>query len=194
MSYWKKIEYEIVLKDSLTVIRNCPGCGRKTRFVTTKKFRVNANGGKLDVWLIYQCEECRHTHNLTIYERRKVSSIPKEEYQCFLDNEERLVERYGRNMQLFQKNKESVDLESLSYDIVKRKEIADDDDSGEELVLVIHNPYGLKIRPEKQIAEVCGLSRSQTKSLLAEGKIRLDHSLAQILSVSMDADLICEDK
>ena len=47
-----------------------------------KKFRVNANGNILDIWLIYQCVECKHTLNLAIYERKKASSITKEEYQC----------------------------------------------------------------------------------------------------------------
>ncbi|MCI9334641.1 MAG: DUF1062 domain-containing protein [Lachnospiraceae bacterium] len=36
----------------------------------------------MDVWLIYQCAECKHTLNLAIYKRQKVSSIPKEQYQC----------------------------------------------------------------------------------------------------------------
>ena len=83
MSYLKKIEYEIILKDSFWVIRSCPKCGRKTHFKNTKKFRINANGNKLDVWLIYQCAECKHPLNLSIYERQKASSIPKEEYQRF---------------------------------------------------------------------------------------------------------------
>lgn len=85
MSYLRKIEYEIVLKDSFWVIRSCPKCGRKTHFRNTNKFRINANGNKLDVWLIYHCTECKHTLNIAIYERKKVSSIPKEEYQCFLE-------------------------------------------------------------------------------------------------------------
>lgn len=58
MSYLTKIEYEIALNDSLSVIWGCSKCGAKTRFRNTKKFRVNANGNKLDVWLIYQCENC----------------------------------------------------------------------------------------------------------------------------------------
>ena len=105
MSYLKKMEYEIVLKDSFWVIRNCPKCGRKTYFKNTRKFRVNANGNKLDAWLIYQCEECKHTLNISIYERRKVSSIPKEEYQRFLKNDEQFAEMHGKNVQLFRKNK-----------------------------------------------------------------------------------------
>ena len=48
MSYLREIRYEIVLEDSFWVFRNCSKCGRKTHFINTKKFRVNANGNKLD--------------------------------------------------------------------------------------------------------------------------------------------------
>ena len=86
MSYLTKIEYEIIPTESFSVIRNCSGCGIKMHYINTKRFRVNANGNKLDVWLIYQCEKCKHTLNLTIYERRTATSIPKEEYQRLLGN------------------------------------------------------------------------------------------------------------
>ena len=173
MSYLKKIEYEIVLKDSFLVIRGCPKCGKKTHFKNTKKFRVNANGNKLDIWLIYQCEECRHTLNLAIYERKKVSSVPKEEYQRFLDNNEQLAEMYGKDIQLFRKNKADIDFDRLDYDFVKLHETIEYTDSEEEFEVTINNPYQLKIAPEKQIAVVLDLSRSQVKSLLDTGEIEL---------------------
>lgn len=180
MSYLRKIEYEIVLNESLKVIRGCPKCGRKTHFRNTKKFRVNANGNKLDVWLIYQCEKCKYTLNLAIYERQKASFIPEKEYQCFLSNDEQLAEIYGKNMQLFRKNKADIDFETLDYDFVKIHETRERSDFGEQIVLVIHNPYQLKIRPEKQIAEVLGFSRSQIKKLVEKGEIEMEQSLTQV--------------
>lgn len=42
MSYLRKIEYEIVLKNSFWIIRNCPKCGRQAHYINTKKFRVDA--------------------------------------------------------------------------------------------------------------------------------------------------------
>lgn len=172
MSYLKKIEYEIIPKDSFWVIRSCPKCGRKTHFKNTKKFRVNANGNKLDIWLIYQCEECKHTLNLAIYERQKVSTIPREEYRRFLDNDGQLAEKYGKNMQLFRKNKADIDFDRINYDFVKLHETLESSDCGEQMVITINNPYQLKLRPEKQIAEVLGLSRSQVKNLLEKGEIK----------------------
>lgn len=188
MGYLKKIEYEIILKDSFWVIRNCPKCGRKTYFKNTKKFRVNANGNKLDVWLIYQCEECKHTLNISIYERQKVSSIPKKEYQCFMNNDEQFAEMHGKNLQLFQKNKAAIDLKKANYDFVKRHETMEYGDFGEQIVIVIKNPYQLKIRPEKQIAEILGLSRNQVKNLLEKGKMEWKTKLPQFISVSVNVE------
>lgn len=190
MSYIKKIEYEIVLKDSFLVSRRCPKCGRRTYFKNTGKFRVNANGNKLDVWLIYQCEECKHTLNLAIYERQKVSSILKEEYLSFLENNEQLAERYGKNPQLFLKNKAEVDFDRIKYEIVKRQEIVESSDAEDQLVLAINNPHQLKIRPEKQVAEILGLSRSQVKSLLEREDIKLEIRQPHFISARINTGLL----
>ena len=185
MSYLRKIEYEIVLKDSFLIIRNCPKCGRKSHYINTKKFRVNANGNKLDIWLIYQCAECKHTLNLAIYERKKASSITKEEYQCFLDNDEQLAERYGKDMQLFRTNKADIDFDRLHYGVIKLHETKEISGFGEQIIITVKNPNQMKIRSEKQIAMVLGLSRNQVKSLLEKREIELVMELPQSISFSI---------
>ena len=185
MSYLRKIEYEIVLKDSFLIIRNCPKCGRKSHYINTKKFRVNANGNKLDIWLIYQCAECKHTLNLAIYERKKASSITKEEYQCFLYNDEQLAERYGKDMQLFRTNKADIDFDRLHYGVIKLHETKEISGFGEQIIITVKNPNQMKIRSEKQIAMVLGLSRNQVKSLLEKGEIELVMELPQSISFSI---------
>ncbi len=205
MSYLKKIEYEMIPKDSFRVIRSCPKCGGKTRFKNTGKFRVNANGNKLDVWLIYQCEQCKHTLNLTIYERKKVSSVSKEEYQRFLSNDQQLAEMYGKNMQLFRKNQAEIDFDSVSYDFERRKEaiagsdamessgILESSDAGERPVITINNPYQLKLRPEKQIAELLELSRSQVKELINKGEIEILEKQSQYISFRIQGAVALSD-
>ena len=185
MSYLRKIEYEIVLKDSFLIIRNCPKCGRKSHYINTKKFRVNANGNKLDIWLIYQCAECKHTLNLAIYERKKASSITKEEYRCFLDNDEQLAEIYCKNMQLFRTNKADIDFDRLHYGVIKLHETKENSGFGEQIIITVKNPNQMKIRSEKQIAMVLGLSRNQVKSLLEKGEIELVMELPQSISFSI---------
>ena len=189
MSYLKKIEYEMIQQESFYVIRNCSKCGKKTHFKNTKKFRVNANGNKLDVWLIYQCEQCKHTFNLTIYERQKISAIPKEEYKRFLDNDAQLAELYGKKMQLFQKNKAVIDFNRSHYDFVKLHETTEHCDCNERILLQIHNSNELKIRPEKQIAAVLEWSKSQVQKMIKQGEIELINVTSRCVSAFVSTDI-----
>lgn len=190
MSYLKRMEYNLVLQESFSVIRNCSGCGRKTNYKNTKMFRVNANGKRLDVWLIYQCENCKHTFNLAVYERRKVSSISEKEYKCFLNNDEELAIRYGRTISLFQKNKAEINDKQISYQFIKVQETTDTNHCSDQTLLIIKNPYCLKIRPEKQIAEILGLSRSQLKKWIDQGAINIDSISLQSVSVYVNLSVL----
>lgn len=96
MSYTEKKEYKIIHK--------CGGCRKKQIFINTGKFRVNANGNKIDVWLIYQCKKCKHTLNVPIFERKTPSKIPGELYEHFLANDRELAKSYGSDASLFKRN------------------------------------------------------------------------------------------
>lgn len=108
MSYCNKMKYGTEPKTSFQIRRKCGKCGKKQIFINTCRFRVNANGNKVDVWLIYQCSKCKHTCNLTIYERRKPGKIPADEYKRFLENDEELALFYGINKEFFLRNKAEI--------------------------------------------------------------------------------------
>ena len=55
---------------------NCNRCRGTTRFRTSGKIRVNANGKRVDAWLIYKCTSCdKHLESAAVLERRHVSTI-----------------------------------------------------------------------------------------------------------------------
>ncbi|MCI8390198.1 MAG: DUF1062 domain-containing protein [Roseburia sp.] len=120
---------------------------------------------------------------MSICERQKVSSVPRGEYQCFPDNDEQLAEMYGKNAQLFQKNKAVIDFEKAAYDFVKLHETMEYGDFEKQVIIAVKNPQQLKIRPEKQIAEILGLSRSQVKNLLEKGEMEVKSELPHFISV-----------
>lgn len=86
MSYAKK-------EQTCTILHRCGGCGKKMPFASAGKFRVNANGRRLDVWLIYRCKKCGHTLNIPLYERVSPGRIPQELYEGLLDNDPALAQR-----------------------------------------------------------------------------------------------------
>lgn len=93
---------------------------------------------------------------------------------------------YGKNVQLFRKNKVTVDFEKVNYDFIKLHETMEYGDFEEQIIVAINNPYQLKIRSEKQIAEILGLSRSQVKNLLEKGEMELKAEQPQFISISIN--------
>ncbi len=89
---------------AITVYHRCGGCGKKQIFINTGKFRVNANGKRVDVWLIYRCIKCKHSWNLTVYDRKNPAKIPPYEYELFMENDSELAYRYGNNIEFLKRN------------------------------------------------------------------------------------------
>ena len=162
--------YEIHPRSSYRIIRNCSGCGCKTSYVNTGNFRINANGNKVDIWLIYQCEKCRHTYNLTLYERVSPASVG-EDYRHFQENSQELALSCGCDKGLFQRNRAEIDLENIEYSIIPVKK--DGRQQGDTRIC-IQNPFELKIRTEKILAEILDISRSQLKKMMKEGRIEAE--------------------
>jgi len=195
MSYLKKIEYIIIPEESFRIVRNCSGCGCKAVFHNTNCFRVNANGNKIDVWLIYQCIKCKHTNNLTVYERQRPESMLQHEYEEFLSNSIELAFKYGTDTQFFSRNKVEVDWSQIRY-IIKRQNVTDGKkqlfDKGD--LLIISNSYVLKLRTDKVVSEILNLSRSQINEMKRSGVIvvnedKLQHKIIIELNGEINSNL-----
>lgn len=113
-------EQWIIIPDQLpAVLKRCSKCGEKTEFNNSGKFRVNANGRLLDIWLIFRCCRCDTSFNLAVYERVEAGRVDPEEYKGFLDNAPELALKYGNDRDLFARNKAEV-LKSLTeYQVVR---------------------------------------------------------------------------
>ena len=74
-------------------------------FINSQKFRVNANGNCVDVWLIYRCKKCKHSWNLTVYERIRPSKISQKDYELFMENDVAFALKYGKDMDFLKRNK-----------------------------------------------------------------------------------------
>lgn len=90
--------------DSIKVYHRCGGCGKKQAFINSGKFRVNANGNRVDVWLIYRCKNCKHSWNLAINERMRPSKIKKDDYELFMENDYELASKYGNDIDFLKRN------------------------------------------------------------------------------------------
>lgn len=167
MSYCNK-EFIIRPKEAYRLIKNCQGCGCKSSFINTGNYRVNANGNRVDVWLIYQCKECKHTYNLTIHERIRPSELPVEVYERYLTNDRELAMQHGMDKNILARNKAEIDSENISYELELLSE-----ETQQSSGILIRNPYNIKLRMDKVLAEVLPISRNGIKKLMKQNAIEI---------------------
>ncbi|MDK2867085.1 MAG: hypothetical protein PWP51_2455 [Clostridiales bacterium] len=192
MGYSRKIEYVIIPGGAFKVLQNCSGCHCKTTFYSTNRFRVNANGNKIDIWLIYQCEKCKHTYNMTIYERCSIQMITREAYEGFTKNSTDLAFAYGTDQNFFAENRAEVDWSNTLYHIKRKSNLPFEEEQffHEEDLLIVYNHYAIKVRTDKIVAEILNLTRSEVKRLEKSGLIVLSESRQEHkLSIEIKGDL-----
>lgn len=196
MSYLRKFVYKIVPEESYTIIRHCPICGIKSSYINSYNFRVNANGNRIDVWLIYQCKKCKHTYNLTILDRYKKEDLSQHHYKSFLENDKDLAMKYGMDKSILLRNRAEIDKNGIKYHtipkITRKLEV---DEQIFYLIgdsIEIENPYGLKIRLDKIISEILHVSRKKVTQLEISGAITLNHNLGQNLEILVKGSIYNE--
>ena len=103
--HWRIMKNNI---NCIKVYHRCGGCGKKQEFINSGKFRLNANGNKVDVWLIYRCRKCKHSWNMVIYERVRPQKIPQKLYDLFLCNDEDTACMYGNDISFLRRNNAEI--------------------------------------------------------------------------------------
>ena len=170
MSCLNKYQWELVPENLPIVKRSCPKCNEKTNYISSEKFRINANKNNIDIWLIYKCEKCKSTWNMTIYERIKPCNISKHEYDKFLSNDRGLAREYAFNSSVYSKNKAEVILDNINYRLVQRKLEAYYIKEN-ELVIELVCKYPIELRVDKFLSDILGISRSKIKGMLKAGVV-----------------------
>jgi hypothetical protein len=149
-----------VRRTRLPVVRRpCPACGSDT-YESSGKFRINANGKLLDVWLLLQCTRCDRTTKATVIERS--ASIDLDLLRRFEDNDPDLIAEVLFNPATAQKNRFTLEWEGCW-------EITCDPD-----VPFSHYPCSVSVtfadpvsvRPVHLIARGLGVSRSKIKHMV----------------------------
>jgi len=63
------VSWRVVPAQVAPIDRRCRRCDRPRPFLSSGRFRVNASGRRLDVWLVYRCSVCEAPFNLALHER-----------------------------------------------------------------------------------------------------------------------------
>ena len=154
------------------VVRACVSC-RSARHHPSGKFRVNANGKLLDVWLLICCEVCGRTSKIPVHERICVQALDRERLLMFQDNDLAMVRNLAMDPALARQAAYQLDwtgtwaLEtSMPPGEVMRADQA-------PVTVIIRFELPVPIRVEKLLTTGLGLSRSAVRGMVGSGRIRL---------------------
>jgi hypothetical protein len=135
----------------------CVDCRSVSATAAAGRFRVNANGKLLDVWLLVRCVACDRTSNLTVHERAPVGSLDPAELHGYHVNDPELVASRLLDPQFARRNHVTLDwTDAWQLDATPAWT---DEAWPVQVRVVFADPVPL--RPERLIAHGLGLSRNE---------------------------------
>ena len=134
----------------------CADCRSESATTGEGKFRVNANGKLLDVWLLVRCVSCDRTSKLEVHERAPVRSFDPAELHGYLVNDPELVASRLLDPALARRNRFTLD-----WTGAWRLDTPSAWPAGGwpvQVEVVFEDP--VPVRPDRLIAHGLGLSRN----------------------------------
>lgn len=146
----------------------CGGCGTLKPFQSSGKVRLNANGKRLDAWLIYKCIDCARSWNRPLFERRALKEIDPAVLEAAHFSTPEWVRVQEFDLDGLRRHAQRID-EFGEVDIDRQDlgEVAMSDWIVIELEVVL--PTSLRL--DRLVAGELGLSRSKLQSLHEQGRL-----------------------
>jgi hypothetical protein len=123
------------------------------------RFRVNANGKLLDVWLLVRCVSCDRTSKLIVYERASVRSFDPVELDGYQANDPELVASRLLDPRLARRNRFTLDWKG-AWRLDAPPALLDE---GWPVQVEVGFEDPVPVRPERLIAHGLGLSRNEVR-------------------------------
>jgi len=135
----------------------CVDCRSRSATVGEGRFRVNANGNLLDVWLLVRCVSCDRTSKLTVHERVPVRSLDPAELDGCHANDPELVASRLLDPLFARRNRFTLDWRGAWR--LDTSPVRLDEAWPVQVEVVFDDP--VPVRPERLIAHGLGLSRNE---------------------------------
>ena len=156
----------------------CSGCGGLRAFQSSGKIRLNANGRKLDAWLIYKCLTCEKTWNRPIFERQNVHDIDPAILEALQSNDMKWIRMESFNLDALKRKSQRID-EFPEFEIAKHVLHESLDWTRLEIELVAPLPTGTRL--DRLLASELKVSRSRLQTLHKHGLLRINPDRTDIL-------------
>ncbi|WP_095204315.1 DUF1062 domain-containing protein [Mesorhizobium carmichaelinearum] len=179
MSSTLRIHWAIAPQIAPQPLINCNRCGGVKAYRCSGKFRVNANGKRIDVWLIYRCVDCDNSWNFGIFERCNRRDIEPALLQALESNDPGLARRHAFDTGALRSQVGRVE---EFPDVAVHKRLlggARDNAAALELLLGMEMPTSLRL--DRLLANELGISRSRLQTLGERRRLVVDPDGAKAL-------------
>lgn len=164
----------------------CSRCDRQRRFKSSGKFRLNANGRKLDAWLVYRCDTCDNSWNRPVFERSNRNDIEPALMESLHGNDPAMAERIAHD--LTRTGLKAVEAETTFTRIA----LPPIPDEPQRLEIRIAAAIRSGARADRLIARGLGLSRGDVHALAASGRLTVRNTQGRVLARPLRDGMVVE--
>ncbi|RWB28418.1 MAG: DUF1062 domain-containing protein [Mesorhizobium sp.] len=162
MSSILRIRWVIAPKTAPRPLINCNRCNGLKAYHSSGKFRVNANGKRIDAWLIYRCVDCDNSWNFGILERCNRRDIEPALLQALASNDPALARRHAFDVVALRSRIGRV--EEFSDVTVHKQRLDGKPENTATLDLQLGLEIPTALRLDRLLASELGISRSRLQA------------------------------
>lgn len=167
--------------------RHCSRCGEARPFASSGRFRVNANGRRLDAWLIYRCADCGRVWNRPVLERRPLDRLAPDFRAALEANDAELAERIACDLADLGRHAHRIERgEGIS---IARSTVSLAPSPPVRLDLRLVAAGAVRIRLDRILAEGLGLPRARIRRLHEAGHLCFPSTGSRPLSRALPGQL-----
>lgn len=156
----------------------CSRCGGARRFRSSDRIRVNANGKRVDAWLIYRCTGCDGTWNRPILERRPVRTIEPDLLAALQTSEAALTRRLAFDVEGLRRSAQRI--EEFADALVIKDVLFESTMPMRRSEVLCRVPEPVGIRLDRLLATELQLSRSRIQGLAKAGDLLVFPSVSSL--------------
>lgn len=156
----------------------CGGCGGLRAFRSSDKIRLNANGRRLDAWLIYKCLACDKTWNRPLFERQNVRDIDPAILHALQSNDPEWIRTESFKIEALKRKAERID-EFPEFDLVREVLRETPGWTRVEIELAVPLPSGIRL--DRLLASGLEMSRTRLQALHEKGLLQAHPDRAGLL-------------
>ena len=149
----------------------CSRCGAPRPFSFSGKARLNANGSRLDAWLIYHCVGCNRTWNRPLFGRQQRGSIDDTTLAALHSNDCTWLEVHAYDMAALRRHTSEIEFGGGKQ--VIKMAVSRPQSACLSMSIDIRTIYAVGARPDQLLSAELEVSRTRLEGFVKDGRLVL---------------------